>query len=197
MRKERGMTLPEAMVTVAILGMLVAIVLPALDRMIRRAALRSAALTVFEKLRITQEDARLLATERGVKFDQVDGEWRYAVYEDGNGDGVRNKDIASGKDILIEGPRPIFPPKTFARIGLVPAIPDPDTGKPMSVGASAVQFNSSTICSFAVTGDGTPGSIYFTNGREDEAAMVRSSGNGGALRILYYGLDGVGWRLAR
>lgn len=196
-KKQRGMTLPEAVVSVAILGLLVAIVLPALDRMIRRAALRGAALTVFDLLRITQEDARLLATERGVKFELAGGEWRYAVYEDGNRDGVRNRDIASGVDRLVDGPRPLFPHKAFARIGLAPAVPDPDTGKPMPLGASAVQFNSSTICSFAVTGDGTPGSIYLTNGRGDEAAMVRSSGNGGALRILYYGLEGIGWRLSR
>lgn len=197
MSKEKGMTLPEAVVSVAILGLLVAVVLPALDRMVRRAALRGAALTVIDVLRIAQEDARLLDRERGVKFDLVNGEWRYAVYEDGNRDGVRNKDIASGADRLIDGPRPLFPQHTWARVGLAPAVPDPDTGKPMPFGASAVQFNSSTICSFSVNGDGTPGSIYLTNGRGDEAAMVRSSGNGGALRILYYGLDGVGWRLAR
>jgi prepilin-type N-terminal cleavage/methylation domain-containing protein len=196
-KQQRGMTLPEAVVSVAILGLLVAVALPALDRMIRRAALRGAALTVIEVLRIAQEDARLLDRERGVKFELFGGEWRYAVYEDGNRDGVRNKDIASGADRLIDGPHPLPRHPTFARIGLVDAIPDPDTGRPMPIGASAVQFGTSTICSFSVNGDGTPGSIYLTDGREDEAAMVRSSGNGGALRILYYGLDGVGWRLAR
>ncbi|HKO57447.1 MAG TPA: hypothetical protein VJ276_16355 [Thermoanaerobaculia bacterium] len=191
------MTLPEAVTTLAILGMLLCIILPALDRMLRRAALRGAAAAVSDVLRITQEDARLLARDRGVKFDSVDGQWRYAVYEDGNADGVRNKDIASGTDRLIEPPRPLFSRKSFAQVGLAPSLPDPDTGQPMPPGKSAVQFNSSTICSFAPTGDATPGSIYLTNGRSDEAAMVRSSGNGGALRVLYYGLEGVGWRLAR
>jgi type II secretory pathway pseudopilin PulG len=191
------MTLPEAVTTLAILGMLLCIVLPALDRMLRRAALRGAAAAVIDVLRVTQEDARLLARDRGVKFEQTGGEWRYAVYEDGNGDGVRNKDIASGVDRLIEGPRALFPRKAFAQVGLAPALPDPDTGKPMPSGAPAVQFNSSTICSFAPTGDATPGSVYLTNGRADEAAMVRSSGSNGALRILYYGVEGVGWRLAR
>jgi prepilin-type N-terminal cleavage/methylation domain-containing protein len=182
---QRGYSLAEILTVVAIVGLFAMTAVPAFLTLQRRAALRSAAAqlrTIFHDNR-----SRAIARNRncGLKFLRIDGEWKFAVYDDGDGDGVRNDDIKSGKDRLVAEPRVVFRESRAVRIGLLgEAIKDPD-GDPLPPTKSPVAFNQSAICSFSPIGESTPGTIYLTEGGR-ELYAVRVYGATAKIRVLRY-----------
>jgi prepilin-type N-terminal cleavage/methylation domain-containing protein len=193
-RSQDGLTLMEMVVVLAIVAILTQLASVAWMRAARRLALRAAAVTLEKEMLRIQFDALGNSRNRGLRFWQTEEGWKFAVYEDTDGDGVLNADILSGVDVMVERPVTLLPQFSAATIGVPePPVMNPDTGQAFSLGASAVNFNQSSICSFAPNGDATPGTIYLVNGTSGEAAMVRSSGQGGKIRSLFHGPGGDGW----
>jgi type II secretory pathway pseudopilin PulG len=189
---EHGNSLAELVFALMVAGLLLGIVVPRVLAAAQRLSLRATALRIIGPMLLAQLDATGHSEEEGVKFAQTAEGWTVALYEDGNGNGIRNADIAAGIDRLVERPALIERPGCPIRIGFPDAgVNDPDTGQPIAPGTSPVSFNRSTICSFSPEHDATPGSVYLTNGID--AAMVRSSGAGGALRILLYNRASGRW----
>ena len=192
-KKCRGLSLMECLVTVAIVAMMAMVALPNGDQMIRRRDLFREAERVRQGLAYTQLRAYMLSENCGVYYFRKGSEWMYAVYRDGNGDGVLKKDILSGKDPLLEGPYPLLDHPTLIGIGFARGVTDPDSMQPIPEGTSPIAFNQSFICSFSPRGDGTPGTVYLTDGLQ-LAAAIRCSGSDGKLRKLYYfGGKGQPW----
>ncbi|HEV7240823.1 MAG TPA: GspH/FimT family pseudopilin [Thermoanaerobaculia bacterium] len=184
--RESGQSLIELVVVVAIVGTLAGTAIPALNKAMSRAALRSAAGRVQLLLRLTQEEAMALNCKRGIRFAHVDNRWTWAVYADGDNDGVLNADIASGVDPIVAGPEDVGLFRGMASIGIPPeGVLHPDDGTWMTAEMSPVRFNASSICSFAPDGSSTPGSVYLSS-TGGEAALVRSSGDGGRIRVMFY-----------
>ena len=185
MRSGRGFSFLEIVVVLAIIGAIALCAVPSFATYRRRASVTSQAVQlqgIFRSLR-----TRAIASNRhaGVKFTQVGSEWAYSLYEDGDGDGIRSDDIASGVDRRYAGPSLLTPQFHIATIGLLPtAIRDPD-GDALSPTALAVQFNRSTICSFSPTGSATPGTVYITDGA-GQLFAVRVAGTSGRVRTLRY-----------
>lgn len=178
--RQSGATLAELTVSTAIMALILTCSVAALGSMYRRAALRGAAARVRGLLQRAQLDANLLSTNRAVKFIQRPEGWSYAVYEDGNGNGVSNSEIATGVDHIVVSERSLTD-ENGVHVGLIDGETDPDGGPPLT---SPVNFNRSTLCSFSQSGSGTPGTVYLTDG--SGAIAVRSSGEDGRLRILVY-----------
>ena len=189
---QRGFTLNEMLIAIAILGMTVAVAFPKMMTLQRRAAARNAA----SEIRAIFHEARMRAVARasncGVKFSKSADEWTYALYDDGDGDGIRNDDITSGVDRCFKTPRKVLASlERRATIGLPPfAIVDPD-GDPLPPTKSPVAFNS-TICSFSPTGESTPGTIYITDAIEDVYA-IRSFGATARIRLLRWNAGKHKW----
>jgi hypothetical protein len=104
------------------------------------------------------------------------------VCVDGNRNGIRKADLASGKDLCPEGPFDIvdlFP-------GIVIAV-DPTLGGPegSTPSANPVRFGTSQIASFSADGGATAGTIYLRSGLGAQYA-VRVSSAGGRTRILRF-----------
>jgi prepilin-type N-terminal cleavage/methylation domain-containing protein len=184
-QNQRGFTFPELLTVVAIIGIMAAISTSILMNALMRTGLRSAACRVRNILVMTRANAVALEANQAVKFTQRNGAWYYAIYNDSNGNGVLNDEISSGIDPIVEGPYPLFNAGSIGQVGFpTQGVADPDTGAPIDAGASAVNFNRSTLCSFSAVGSGTPGSIYLTNG--SDAMMIRSSGDSGHIRVMTY-----------
>ncbi|HVT45038.1 MAG TPA: prepilin-type N-terminal cleavage/methylation domain-containing protein [Thermoanaerobaculia bacterium] len=189
----RGLTLIELLVVAAVIGLMVAIALPSWATIRRERALRNATSEIRAVFHLARSRAIARGANSGLKFSRIDGEWMYAIYDDGDGDGVRNDDILKGIDRRFLAPRPVLKSIGLARIGL-PAtpIPDPDTKKPMPATASPIRFGTSTLCSFSPNGSSSSGSIFLTWG-EGSAAMVRVYGPTARIRALRYRRDLGGW----
>lgn len=181
-RGRRGYSLIEVLVAISMLGIILAVTLPSFGEMNRRRELRAAAAELRSIFREVRSRAIASGRNAAVKFSLADGEWQYAIFVDGDGDGVRNDDIVSGKDPVAVPYRRVFGTQGKVRIGL-PAVPvrDPDRGI-VQPDESPVRFNRSTLCSFSPLGGGTSGSIYLTEGTR--AAVIRMYGPTSRLRLM-------------
>jgi hypothetical protein len=109
----------------------------------------------------------------------------FALYRDGDGDGVRNDDLARGVDPQVTRPRQLA---TFgSRIGFgfpagaTPSDPS-DPGSRLDRLDDPIRFNRSDLASFGPLGTATPGSLYLTDGRR--LAMVRVQNRAGRVRVM-------------
>ena len=190
--RQAGMTLMELVTVVAIIGLMVLVTIPAFGNMRRRMAVRAASAELRAVFHLARSRAIARGRNCGLKFLEADGEWKFAIYDDGDDDGVRNDDIARGVDKLWRPPRAVFPHSPIVTIGLL-GIPmrDPD-GDRLRVDSSPVAFNRSAICSFSPLGAATPGTIYITDhGRALWA--VRVLGATARVRTLRYDRGSRRW----
>jgi hypothetical protein len=175
------------MLTVAsILGTLMLCSIPAFSMHRRRAAVRAAAAELRAIFNLTRSRAASRGMNAGVKFARAGNEWTYAIYDDGDFDGIRSDDIASGVDRRVRPAVVVLQTSRSAAGIALPgmAIVDPD-GDRLLPTASPVQFGRSTICSFSPIGESTPGTIYLTD-RDSDVYAVRVYGGSGKVRTLHY-----------
>src|SRR5215813_9433009 len=97
-----GFTLIELLVVLAVAGSLLMLSVPPLLRTSDDLRLRMAAGEIAGVLRTSRSFAVRYNANVAVKFNtEKSGVVTFALYRDGNGNGVLNKDIASGKDPLV------------------------------------------------------------------------------------------------
>jgi type II secretory pathway pseudopilin PulG len=182
MRAKNGWTLTEVLILVAVIGLFAGITGSAVDRGRRHTALRGA----VSEMRSVFQEVRMMAIARNcnvaIKFRYERGEWTYAVYEDGDRDGVRNDDINRRIDREVVARRRLM--YVPARIG-VPGepVPDPANGR-LLTDRSAVRFGTSTLCSFSRHGEATNGSLVLTDG--EHAVLLRVTGTSARIHVMLW-----------
>ena len=183
-KRNPGYSLLELLTVLAILGVMLVCAIPAFGNYRRRMSIIAASEEFRSILRAARARAINSGRHAGVKF--ISGaEWTYAIYEDGDGDGIRNDDITRGTDRRTFGPAVVMPSFHLATIGLLKTkVKDPD-GDPLDPRDSPVQFGRSTICSFSPIGGGTPGTLYLIDGG-GQLWAARVYGSGGRVRLLRY-----------
>ena len=191
----KGFTLIELVVVLAVLGSLLTLSVPPLLRSSDDLRLHMAAGEIVGVFRSSRSFAQRYSANVAVKFDTgKNGAVTFALYRDGNGNGVLNKDIASGKDRLV------MPPQTLKLLGRdvgfgFPAGPpprDPSTGKKMDRLDDPIRFNDSDLASFSPLGTATPGTVYLCNGAGHLVA-VRVYDRTGKVAILSYDAKTQKW----
>lgn len=188
-RRQHGLSLVELTVAMAISALLMLIGLQSIEGAKRAYALNSAT----SELRATIMYVRTLAIARdrnvAIRFRAEERGWTWTVYEDGDGDGVRNDDIQKGKD------RQILPTRRFqygpAGIGL----PSSPVSDPLAAGKKLqarppVRFNASMLCSFSRQGEVTNGSVVLSDGTH--ATIVRLHGTSGRIEVWRW--NGKAWK---
>jgi hypothetical protein len=196
-RLQDGITLPEVLLVLLLLGLMAGLGAGPLREGLGRARLRSAAVELARRMSAARWRAVSGRASVGLRFEvEPDGGWRVATYRDGDGDGIRSADIASGKDYPLGT---IFRPgegRGGVRFGIpsgprVPRIP-PSRGW-LDGGGDPVRFGASDIVSFSPLGSVTPGSAYLTDGSGRLAGVV-VFGATARIRVRLYHRDAARWR---
>jgi len=193
---QKGFQLIELLVVLAVLASLLTLGVPPLLRSTDDLRLHMAAGEIVGVLRSSRSFALRYSANVAVKFNTgKNGVVTFALYRDGNGNGVLSRDIASGKDPLVMPPQSL---KFLGRdvvFGFPPGPPprDPGTGKPMDRLNDPIRFNDSDLASFSPLGTSTPGSLYLCNG-SGHLMVVRVFDLTGKVSVLTYDAKARIWR---
>ena len=126
--------------------------------------------------------ARIQAVRRSqtvaIRFTWDGADASFRTYADGNGNGVRNADIASGIDTPIDAPLTLS--SMFS--GVVIGTRNDD---------DPIRLGSSNLLSFTALGTATPGTIYL-RGQSMQLA-IRIFGATGRTRLLRYDASTGDW----
>lgn len=194
-RSQAGFHLLDLLVTLVILGLVATLAAPPLFRASAGLRVRLAAAEVAGVMRRARSTAVMRSTRVAVKFGTEGERVTYTLYRDGDGDGVRSRDIERGVDPPMTRPQPLMHVGKEVRFGFPPG---PPPKKPSGSGRLSrlhdpIRFNRSDLASFDPVGTSTPGSVYLTDGR-DRLAVVRLFHRTGKVKILVYDRKTESWR---
>jgi prepilin-type N-terminal cleavage/methylation domain-containing protein len=196
MRSSRGFSLVELLVALVLALAICLLVVPPLFRLAGGLRVDLAAHELSGLLRLARAEAIGRSAFVGVRFYPQDGFVEYALFRDGDGDGVRNADIASGVD------RPLTPRRSLRHLdgdvgfGFPPGRMPRDPGDPrkrLQRREDPIRFNNSELASFGPLGTGTPGTVYVTDGRHHLVA-VRVHNRAGRIRLMRWDARADAWR---
>jgi prepilin-type N-terminal cleavage/methylation domain-containing protein len=181
--RHRGFSLLEVLVVVAIMAAVAAVALPRFRPMLADAHLLAAGREFRSHFRLAASAAIRGNVYTAIRFERLSGEEvRYAVYRDGDDDGVRSDDIKAGRDPLLAGPFPLATGPTV-RVGILPGVPalPPERG---ALSGDPIRFGSSDILSFSPLGTATPGTFYLMG--DGAQAAVRVTGGTARVRLMVW-----------
>lgn len=169
---------------------------PRLLDLTRRLRVEMAARELMGVLRTARSSAVRQGANVGVKF-HIDESGRvvWVLYRDGDGDGVRSRDIETGVDPAEGPPRELVHLGAHIRFGFPAGPPPRDPGDPrrrLRNLNDPIRFNRSNIASFNSMGGSTPGSLYVTDGSV-HLAVVRLFGRTGKAKVLLYDSEREIW----
>ena len=195
-RGRRGFTLIELLAVLAVLAIVLAMGVPPLLDTFAQLRVNLAASEAATQIRLARMTAVRSRAYVALRFERRDGAVWTAVYGDGDGDGVRSRDIERGTDPRLRRPVPLRRTGASVRLGFPPGKPPRDPGSPRRrLGRldDPIRFNRSDMVSFSPIGASTPGSLYFTDGKSRLAA-VRVYGRTGKVKVLVYDAETEEWK---
>jgi len=149
-----------------------------------------AARYVSARMQRARMDAVKHSAEVAVQFTQVGTGYLFAVYRDGNDNGVRTKDIQSGADPLVGSAERLPDHFTAVDFGVQLGLPAVDGGAPP--GNDPIRLGPSNLASFSSGGTATSGSVY-VRGRHAQY-VVRVFGITGKVRVLKFDRVANQWK---
>jgi len=190
----RGVSSYELLVVLGLTSPLLVVILAGAFHLRSALAVRSAAGEVQVAFFRARAEAIVRGRMVGLKFVKNGDRHEWALYRDGNGNGIRSAEIVSGVD------RPLGVAFPWSRNDVAPGIltgnlvPDPGApGRYLDRPDDPIRFNASDICSFSPMGESTPGSVYLWDGH-DRMAAVRVFGRSAKVRALYHRRGEKDWK---
>ena len=193
--RNKGMSLHECIVVVAVIGIVVAVGVPELGDLGRAAALRSASIQIEGLLFRCRAYAVMNSRFTAAVFEQLpDGSWRCFIAVDGDGDGVRTRDIRSSIDPVVG--QLVHFENGHAGLGILQneRVPDP-SGRGRLGGnlGDPVRAGRGNMISFTPRGTASPASLYFTDHRT-RMRVLRVYGGSSRVRSLVWRSGWPAWR---
>lgn len=166
-------------ITVTVIGIAVPVTSDALDQVRTGMAARYLAGRIMEaRMQAVRRSARV-----ALRFEAVGDDYHFAEYRDGNGNGVRTVDMASGADPELARPQLLRDHFNGVSFGLRANIPDIN-GTRAQAPADGLRIGTSRLLTLGPDGTATSGTMY-VRGRRGQYA-VRILGATGRTRLLRF-----------
>jgi len=186
-----GYTILELLFVIAIAGTVTTIAVPQGLRALDEFRTKTAARYLAQRL----ADARITAIKRsttaGLRFDPGAPDYRVSTVIDGNHNGLRTAEIASGIDQTITPAETLDAHFSGVVFGILIGVPDAD-GQPVS-SQDGVRTGVSKLLSMNPDGTSSSGTLY-VHGRDRSQYAVRVFGTTGRVRILRYDFTLRRWK---
>lgn len=190
-KRARGAALIDVVFTCGFIALLASVAIPSM----RATQDRDAAVLAARHLAGRLNQLRVEAVRRNrtvaLRFDP-DDLGRTVAYADGDGDGVRELDVAGGIDVPIDAPAHIA--QNFATVGLrvASSVPAPDGNGIIPADSDPVRIGNSNFVSFSPLGSCTSGTIYLA-GKAGAQIAIRIFGATGRVRVLRFDPVTAAW----
>ena len=144
--------------------------------------------TRFQRVRMEAVSRRATTA---IRFTQTGGTHSFAVFVDGNGDGVKSLDIDRGIDRRTTAEERLSDHFRGVEFGVLPGLSPVDSSAPAPT-ADPIRFGVVNAVSFTPVGTATPGSVYVLGGHEQQY-VISVFGETGKTRILYFNKRRGAW----
>ena len=143
----------------------------------------------FQRARM---EAAMRSATVAVQFTQTSSGYSYAVYLDGNRNGVLTRDIQRGVDMPLGALERL--PEQFSGVefGAIPGLPPVDAGG-TPPGTDPIRLGAGSLASFTAIGTSSSGTVYI-RGRHDAQYAVRVFGETGKTRVMKFDPGTRQWR---
>lgn len=180
----RGMSLVELMVVLGVVATGLGMALPALLVTREDWVAKQATAYVVGQMTLARSQAARHGAAVGIRFEQGAGDIHFSKYIDGDGDGIRSRDIADGVDQPLEFVHALSDHYAAVRIGFADSVPPIDAALASS-GSDPVRFGPGDILTFGPVGTATSGTLYLAGPGQQQYA-VRVLGTTGRLRVMRF-----------
>ena len=150
------------------------------DSQVTAAARYLSAQAMLARSRALQHSASV-----GIRFEQDAGGYRFGVYVDGDGDGIRHVDVARGVDRQLGLFQRLHETYPLVRLELDASVPPVTASAPAGANADPVRFGAGDTLTFSPLGTATSGSLYL-RGRTGHQCALRVLGTTGRIRLLCF-----------
>ena len=175
----------ELIFVLALLILTAAIALPSILGGLDEARAAAAAHHIAALVRLTRVQAATRSTRVGLRFEREGATYRYAVYVDGNGNGLRSRDIRRGIDKPITPVERIGDRFPGVALGVAAGVTRISGGGGMMRGDDPVRLGSADTLTFSPLGTATSGTIFLRS-RTGRQYAVRVLGATGRTRLLQF-----------
>ena len=182
MHPAAGLSIVEVLFALAIGVTVTGIAIPLTADAVREVRAAAAGRYLASRIVSVRMDAVRRSKAVALRFIPSGSDYQYAVFEDGNGNGVRTTDIAAGIDTQVTPYERLGDKFPGIRFALPAGIPDADGAA--SASEDGVRIGTPRILTMTPDGSCTGGTLYLT-GRGGTYA-VRTLGATGRTRVLYF-----------
>ena len=188
--RSAGFSLVDVLAAIMLLAILTAMSVPPLVATLDDLRALAAARSLAARLQQARMEAVSRTADVAVRFERDALGYWYAVYLDGNRNGVLTRDIRAGVDRELDRPRRVSEGFSGAELAALPGLPPVDPATPPP-GDDPVHLGPGGLATFTPRGTSTPGSLYVRSARAQY--VVRIFGDTGKIRILKYDPRGPRW----
>jgi Tfp pilus assembly protein FimT len=190
-RCAQGAALLDVIVTCGLVAILASVAIPSLRASQDRDAALLAARHLASRLNLVRIEALRRNRLVALRFDPEDI-GRVAAYVDGDGDGVREQDVAAGIDAGIESATHVKHHFSTVAFRVAADVPAPDGNGMVVADSDTVRIGKSNFVSFSPSGSCTSGTIYLAGDAGTQVA-VRIFGATGRIRVLRFDPGTASW----
>ena len=190
---ERGVSVVELMIALALMSIVAGLPVASLSTETKLAQEEAAARFLVSQIRQTRQEALRRSTTVGIRFEPDGDRIQFRLYADGNGNGLRTREIADVVDVAVEPPRRLDHDFGGATCGIACDLPPIEAGGDrLGAGEDPIHVGTSRIISFGPNGRGSSGTVY-VRGRAGQQFAVRVFGQTGRVRLLQFRPSAGAW----